>query len=88
MQIKESKFVEYISRLQNVQKAIREMLLKKGPPVVAANIFSQGDQDAPDKPDPIERCLKEAEKLVNEGKVMAAIEKQNECEKLIANSQP
>lgn len=87
MRSREEKFEEQIARLQKVQKAISELLLKRGPPALTANILSVA-QDGTDEPDPIEKCLNEAEKLVSEGKVMAAIEKQAECEKLIGRSQP
>ncbi len=76
METKEKTFSDQISRLMKVQKAINEFLLKKGPPAVAPRTTEAED--------PIEKCLKEAEKLVREGKIFSAIEKQNQCEKLIA----
>lgn len=78
-----AKFREYVSRLQKVQIAVNELLIKRGPGAGEQTFFESADTR-----DPIEKCLAEAEKLVNEGKVMAAMQKQAECEKLIGRSTP
>jgi len=81
------KFPQQIQRLKRVHNAICDLLLSKGTPTIRTLARSADDADA-DPPDPIEKCLSEAEKLVREGKVMAAMEKENQCIKLIADSQP
>lgn len=81
------KFSQQVQRLRSVHNSICDLLLSKGAPVVRTLARNADDADT-DPPDPIEKCLSEAEKLVREGKVMAAMEKENQCIKLIADSQP
>ena len=53
-----AKFREYVSRLQKVQIAVNELLIKRGPGAGEQTFFESADTR-----DPIEKCLAEAEKL-------------------------
>lgn len=73
----------HISRLHQLQANINQALAQRGPFDDGFEMSANTEKE-PTTPDPIEKCLGEAEALLAEGRVMAAIEKENECLRLIA----